>query len=221
MILIPSIAVSIKNETVEKVNDYLKHIFEFLILISIPFLFIVFTMTDEIIIIYAGVDYIDASTSLRILMVSYIFSIIGGSFLGNLIYLNTNKDKIYIKIALILSVINILMNAIFIPLLGIDGAALSTMISSIIMVIILEKNKQKNIKYGLSYKSISNIIFSSLVIFPIYFIYDLFIVNLFFKLTFVMITFSFIYVFLLYLSKNNFIVDIINKIFQRETNHDY
>lgn len=130
----------------DKINQILKKIFGLLMCIGIPAVVGVCALAKEIVIIVGGESYIEAALPLRILMISFAFSLIGGSFLGNMVLLPSKKEKIYMFVCCITACVNVVLNYILIPIGGANAAALTTTLSSFLIMIMLLIKKDKKIK---------------------------------------------------------------------------
>ncbi|WP_443669681.1 oligosaccharide flippase family protein, partial [Holdemanella porci] len=81
-----------------------------------------------------------------ILIFSFAFSLIGGSFLGNMVLLPSGNEKIYMNICCITAVFNVGLNYLLIPKGGACAAAFTTAFSSLLIMILLLIKKDKNIR---------------------------------------------------------------------------
>ena len=75
-------------------------------------------MAKEIILIVGGVKYVEATLVLQILLLSFLFSLVGGSFLGNVVLLPSGNEKQFMIICCISTVVNVIANAFLIPRWG-------------------------------------------------------------------------------------------------------
>jgi O-antigen/teichoic acid export membrane protein len=146
-------------------------------IISFPILFGGILLSKEIIMLIFGSQYVLASTSFSILLLFFFlmsFSIVFTNFL-----ISHNKEKFFLKVRIISTIANIILNFIFIPLFGIIGAAITTVISEIINLIYLyfETKKIINFKFKIIFYKI--LLSTIIMCFIIYFLKNIFIINLF------------------------------------------
>ena len=104
------------------------------IMILLPVVTGTFMLSKDIIMMMAGDTYIEATSSLRILCISLVFSIFA-IYLTNVILLPNKKEKQIMYATIISAVINVILNIIFIPWLKHDGAAITTTISEAVVLI--------------------------------------------------------------------------------------
>ena len=114
-------------------------------------------LSKHIILVFCGEGYLEATNSLRILSISLIFAVLACFYINVVMLPNSLEKKILIATT-ISAVCNIFLNLILIPRLGIDAAALTTLISEIIMTALgIYYTKEK-----ISYKIIKGIAVSVL-----------------------------------------------------------
>ncbi len=130
----------------EKINGLLSKVFSFNAFLGLPCAVGAFMLSDDIIMIAAGGEYADSSIVLKILMISFAFSLFGGSFLGNIVLLPSKREKTYMLICCFAAVVNIIMNGMLIPKFGVVAAASTTMFCSLLMLIILIFSVDKRIR---------------------------------------------------------------------------
>ncbi|WP_436891279.1 oligosaccharide flippase family protein [Mammaliicoccus sciuri] len=104
---------------------------ELIILLSSFFIFVMYLLSDVIITILFGDKYYESVLVLKILLLVVPFRLISIS-IGTILSNNENIKK-RIMAELILCIINIGMNFTMIPLLGIDGAVISVIITELLL----------------------------------------------------------------------------------------
>jgi O-antigen/teichoic acid export membrane protein len=92
---LPSLSVYFSNKDYINLNILLNKIFQFNITIGIPIVVVIFFMSEEIVFILGGFDYYESANVLKFLIISFFFSLIGGSFLGNAILIPSGNEKQY------------------------------------------------------------------------------------------------------------------------------
>lgn len=130
----------------DKINAMLKNVAGVLVAIGAPCIAGVLSISKEIVYIVGGAEYADAAVPLCILMISFAFSLIGGSFLGNMVLLPSKQEKIYMIICCISTVVNVILNFILIPIGGAVAASITTALSSLIIMVLLLLTKDKRVK---------------------------------------------------------------------------
>lgn len=145
-VVMPRMSLYFADYDYDKINLMLRKIFTFFMGLGIPSVVGVCMLAKEIVIIAGGVAFIQAEIPLIILMFAFAFSLLGGSFLGNIVLLSSKKEEEYMMICCISAAVNVVLNYILIPYFGASGAAFTTAASSALMMIMLIVKKDRNIK---------------------------------------------------------------------------
>ena len=118
----------------EILREGLEALYKYSIVIILPLVLIIFSFADILINIFFGKDYISATNATKILSIGMIFATLN-SVSGNF-FSGIGKPQITSKIVYIAAIFNFISNLIFIPIMGINGAAITTTVSYFIMAII-------------------------------------------------------------------------------------
>lgn len=145
-VVMPRMAAYFAEGNYVKINQMLKKVMGVFFLIGLPSIAGVLSLSREIVLIVGGEKYSGAAVPLRILMLAFFFSLFGGSFLGNMVLLPSKNEKTFMSICSITAVINVVLNYILIPFWGVSGAAVTTAFSSLLILLLLLKCKDKRIK---------------------------------------------------------------------------
>ncbi|MCK4428784.1 MAG: flippase [Candidatus Aenigmarchaeota archaeon] len=125
------LVVELKTKKIRGLENGISLIYKYIWIIIIPFALMAFSFSTEILNLFFGSFYTQGSDVLKILAVGAIFfSIvqINGTVLNGL-----GKPKNYTKIVYLGAIINLAGNLILIPIIGITGAAISTLLTYLIM----------------------------------------------------------------------------------------
>lgn len=129
----------------DKINAMLKKVLAVTVTIGFPCVAGCVVLSNEIIEIVAGRQYLTASIPLVILMLSFIVDIFGGSFLGNMICLPAKQEKVFMEACCFAAVVNVILNFILIPYGGASAAAFTSGISALVIFIWLMVKKDKRV----------------------------------------------------------------------------
>jgi len=141
--LFPKI-VEMKQKSEEEYFNFLEKIYKLLIWSSVPIALGLFIFSDFIIFTLYGEQYKQASAVLSILAFAIIFNAIG-SITTKVLYVEHYERK-YLYRSILGMFVNIGLNFYFIPIYGIQGAAISTMITLFVIYYvydILDKDLHK------------------------------------------------------------------------------
>lgn len=130
----------------DKINEMLKKIFQAFISLGLPAAIGCICLSKEAILLIAGNDYVGAAPSLIILMIGFLFNLVGGSFLGNMVLLPSKREGVFMTIFCIATATNLVLNYFMIPLWGSIAASLTTTFSYFLIMIMCVLTKDKRIR---------------------------------------------------------------------------
>ena len=145
MVLIPRLSYMFESGEYDKINALLRKVLAVFLTIGLPACAGAAVMAKEIILIIGGEKYVEATLVLQILLISFLFSLVGGSFLGNIVLLPSGNEKKFMIICCISTVVNVIANAFLIPVFGAYAAAGTTAFSSLLIMIMLLVSVDKRI----------------------------------------------------------------------------
>ena len=135
IVVIPRVASTLGNGDRKKYNNLLEKVFYSMILIVLPAIVGLFMLSNQIILLAGGKEYLAGVNSLKLLCIALFFAVVA-SFFANCILIVNRKEKYFLKATIIAAVTNLLANFIFIPILGTVGAAMTTVIAEMLVAII-------------------------------------------------------------------------------------
>ena len=100
LVLIPRLSYLFSTKDYDLINEMLRKVLGIILILGLPIFAGAFSIADDIIYIIAGDKFIDAIIVFRILLFSFLFSLIGGSFLGNIVFLPSGNEFKYMVICL-------------------------------------------------------------------------------------------------------------------------
>lgn len=162
-VTIPKLSLLSANGNKEEFEILIHRLFEILIVLIFPLVIGVIFFGKEILYIVGGAEYISGYLALDILMFSIIFSILS-LILMNCILITNKKEKPVFIITTISALINIFLNLIFIPYIGMEGAAITTFISELLVTIFSYYQVRKIMKICVRRRLIVTIVFGNLMV---------------------------------------------------------
>ncbi len=145
-VILPRMSQYFANGNYDEINVLLRKVLGFHAFLGIPCLVGTFMLSDEIVLIIAGNKFAEASVVLRILVIGMIFTLFGGSFIGNTILLPSKKEKMFMVACCIAAAVNVIANYIFIPMYGAIAAAGTTSLCAVVIFLLLSFSIDKKIK---------------------------------------------------------------------------
>lgn len=215
-VVMPRMSLYFAEEDYIKVNQMLKKTLSLLMCIGVPSIAGVCVLAREIVMIIGGTSYLDAALPLMILMFSFAFSLVGGSFLGNMVLLPSKQENTYMWICCITAVFNVVLNFILIPYGGAKAAAFTTALSSLLIMILLIIKKDKRIKLDYIIQVSASPVIGSAVIVIYCKIVGLFVTGGWGKTVICIIGSAILYGVVLIVMKNDLCLDILKELKERK-----
>ena len=134
-ILLPRLAYYFKNEGFDKFKELAYKGFDILLLISIPCAVGLNIVSKNATLLLSGKSFIEAIPVMKIMNPIIVITGLSG-FIGSQIFIPLNKEKWTLMSVLTGVLVNITLNAIFVPLYGAKGAAIGTICSETTVFII-------------------------------------------------------------------------------------
>lgn len=147
-VMLPRLTSYFSEKNYREINRLLKKCTQFMMGLGLPCIIGGFLLSDEIVTIIGGPEYIGASIYLKILMVSLFFSLIGGNLLGNMVLLPAKKEKYFLQACIVAAIVNIALNFMSIGKYGALAASITTVIAHIIVFVMLIPRIDKEISLG-------------------------------------------------------------------------
>lgn len=134
-VAMPRLAFYLGHEDEKQFNALLHNIFDYLITFVLPVICGLFMLAGPIMYLLGGSEYVQGYISLQILSVSLFFAVLACYFATGIILLY-KMDNVYLVATIISSFTNIVLNFLLIPYMGYNGAALTTLLAEMIMMVI-------------------------------------------------------------------------------------
>ena len=153
MVMIPHFSVLFSQKDNTHISVLFSKVFNVLTLLMFPLCVGLFTMSDDVILLISGAAFLQASLTLKLLCLAVIFSLL--AFMYTQCVLIPIKQERLVLIATAVSAgINIILNLFFIPLWGINGAAITTIIAEFVIFLFAFYHSNKivpllNIKHNI------------------------------------------------------------------------
>ena len=136
IVTLPRLSYYISENDEERTLHLMQKILNLALTVTLPILTGLILLSEEIIEVISGSNYLEANTSLIILSIALLFSVLA-SFFANAILLPRRGERFLLIASVISAVGNILLNLLLIPRFKQDGAAFTTLIAEITIFLIL------------------------------------------------------------------------------------
>lgn len=135
IVAIPRLSFYFANNEVESYRNTLKKIFSHVSILLVPAVVGINLLSKELIILISGNGYLEAVVSLRILSIALIFSIFA-TIITSGILLPMKNEKYILNATAVSAIVNIGLNLYLIPTFKQTGAAFTTLLAELVVLII-------------------------------------------------------------------------------------
>lgn len=135
LVSVPRLALLYGNKEISKYKNLLLKLTNVLVLLTLPAMVGLVMLSKQVILIIAGNHFLRSVTSLQILAVAYVFSILAW-ILSDCVLIPAKREKYLLYSMTISAVVNIVFNIVMIPFWSENAAAISTVLSELIMFIV-------------------------------------------------------------------------------------
>lgn len=147
LVVMPQMSKLFQNKNYDEINKLVRYALDCIVVIGFPIIAGIACMAPEVVEIIAGTEYAGSVPALRILMLSLLFSYLGGIII-NVIMIPSGREKLCLKTSVISASINIVLNFILIPKFGLYAAAATTAIAEGVGLCIISRHIETDIKVG-------------------------------------------------------------------------
>lgn len=220
MVTVPRFSRYIAQNDLEKYRNELSYSANAIILLIAPIIIGMFMEADKILSIFVDNGILAGKTVIQILSFALFFAV-GACFFSYSILIPNHAEKYFLRSTIAAAFINIVLNFIFIPLFGMIGAAITTLIAEIIVFIMALLHSLEFTCIKINKKSLFSVILSSAAVLEICLCVDSLFDNKILALI-ISITFSFIgYFSLLIIFKNPIIIELLKNIISKIKNNNF
>lgn len=224
IVSVPRLSLFAGNEQWDDYKKLCTNIICSIMIVLLPFGIGLVCLSSEIMKLVGGNAYDDSAIILSILGISLIFAIFGG-FLTVAVNITLKREKISLMATGISAIVNLLLNLFFIPILDSIGAAITTLLSELLICVycfIRLPNKEQYLNIQIVKRSLIRSIFGTSFIVISYYFSMMFFNSYIIRMGFVAFLSSVAYVVFLIIVKDELLYPIIlrinNKFFSKKNN---
>lgn len=156
-VMLPRLSSFYQTNKKDKYRSLVTKAFNAILLFVIPAAFGMFFISDDMMMLLGGKEYILGGNSLRVLCLALVFSALANFFTTAVMLPSRNEKKVLV-ITAISAIVNIGLNFMFIPWWGFIGAALTTLIAECIVATLSIFYSRKEIHIKIKLKTIISIV---------------------------------------------------------------
>lgn len=127
-ILLPRVSYYLEKNEMQKYRNLLKQSFDCILMLSLPMAAVLFVMSDEILVLFSGTDFLSASICAKVLA-GIVILIPISTFGVNQILIPFGKERQQFISTVFGAVVDLIMNLLFIPKYAHLGAAIGTIVA--------------------------------------------------------------------------------------------
>lgn len=140
---VPRISYYLGKNDMDNYNNLLSNLRKYLFAILIPSIVGLFMLSENVLWIIGGAEYIDGKGALQILCFAMLFAVFG-CFYAQAILIPNRKEKVFFYATIASAIVNVVINYLLVPYIGILGTACTTALSEIIVVIVCMRGSREN-----------------------------------------------------------------------------
>ena len=134
-VILPRLSYYVGTGSIPKYEEVSRRAAGYIELLMVPLTVGLLSMSWPVILILTGETYIEAIPTLMILAIG-VFLSTAATFFTNAILLPFRKEKVILKATLVAAIANVLLNFFFIPTLQANGAAITTITSEMLVILV-------------------------------------------------------------------------------------
>lgn len=134
MVFLPRISKEVGSVSRKQIETRFSKLINILLIFIAPACAGLFMLSKNIVLLFSGMDYISAYSSLRLLAFSLPFASLA-CFYINIVMIPYKMEKKVLIATSVSAVLNIVLNIIFIPMWGQDAAAGTTLLAEVVMLV--------------------------------------------------------------------------------------
>jgi O-antigen/teichoic acid export membrane protein len=161
IVLMPTISKLYKEDKKEEIKNHIDHLSKLYFIIAIPALFGLTALSKSLLLTLTTSEFMSGFIIIPIVSLATIFFNYG-SIKSNILVLH-KRTKQFALVSIFSALLNIVVNLILVPAIGIVGAALSTLATFMLYLFMINMLSSKILVTGVKYEVICKSIMSSLI----------------------------------------------------------
>ncbi|NLR65285.1 flippase [Chitinophaga varians] len=181
MVMLPRLAAAFSEKRMEEARALLTNSYRYVILLSIPVGVGLLLFSSDIVLLFAGNAFQESVIVLKI--TSFLMFLIGlSNIFGMQVLIPIGKEKVLLKTVSIGMFLSIGLNFFLIPFLGYIGAAVTNVLTELVVTFVSGYFAFKYVRFRFSYKVVVVAIICCLPFYPIMFLFSFIQMNFAIKL---------------------------------------
>lgn len=210
-VLIPQLSESVGAKNDLRFKELIHKSLNFVYLVSFPIVFLIISLSENLLMIFSGNDYLLGSSCLSMMSIS-VFLIGLSNIYGLQILTPLSKDK-YLTYSVIMGmIVSICSNFFLIPVFGIFGAAISSVMAELTVTVATFYFARRFVNLPIVKKRLLELVYSMPIFLYVYLTKRLFDDDLSIILISTVVSLVYLFFLQIYILKNQFLLDLTMKI---------
>ncbi|WP_438059311.1 flippase [Streptococcus ruminicola] len=214
IVTVPRLSMLLGKSRMTEFVNLLSRVTNILAMITIPATVGLYMLAPQVITIISGVGYMRGVSSLRLLCPALLFSVFSW-ILAYCVLLPSKREKYFFTAAVISAIINIVFNFVLIPIISENGAALTTSLAELMMLILITYHSRdilSKVNLRSFLKDIGTYVFGAIIISLLCFLVECYCEIILVQLVLAVLISVIVYVLVLFLFKNQLCIEFLDKI---------
>ncbi|WP_270424949.1 flippase [Anaerostipes hadrus] len=203
-VVLPRLSYYVQSNEKKKFDELVKKVMKYYLFLTLPCIVGLLPITEQILTIFCGYRFVNASIAMKIMLIDLFFSLLNG-FIAYQICIPYGNENEVLKSTILGAVTNTILNFILIPQYAQNGAAMATVLSEFTVFLSLIYFTKDVVKYKEIFDDLWQLLIATLAFIGIYFIIGIRIKNIFISVCVVILLGGLLYLILLY-KMNNYII---------------
>lgn len=219
LVALPRISYYLGRNEKGKYNAFSNKLIQYIFLLVMPIMIGLLLFSKEILYIIGGKEYFLGNTTLMILSFALFFAVFSSIFCNG-IMISNRKEKQFLIITSISAILNIVLNLFLIPAIGMIGAAISTLVSEIVVFFTSLLTTREYLKIRIDKNNLNTVFIGTFFVFFVGVLCKIIFKGYIIQFIAAFLLSCFVYLMVLILLKNKIVMDILKiflKLFQNRS----
>lgn len=137
-----------------------------LFVLSAPAMVGLFALSEHVVLLISGAEYLGAATSLRLLSIALLFSVFCW-FYTSCILIPTENERYVLRATIVAAVTNVVLNIVLIPSYFVNAVAFTTVLAELISLVMTFLKARETVRIRLKLRDVVTTLVGSVIIFPV------------------------------------------------------
>ena len=199
------------NNNKKDIKRYINKSIDFSLFLGFPMMLGIIGIANNFVPVYLGKEFIEVAKVILVIGPLIVITSFN-SILGTQLLLAIKKDKEYTRATVFGAVLNITLNFVLIPILGIYGACITSLLSEVVVMVIQLHYSKDYVKIKEIFKNNYKVFICSLIMFGVCKLVGLIKLNIILVILLQILISALTYFILMLILKSSILIEILNKV---------